>query len=97
MKIVNKGSVKIRVERYGYVMPGQSITVPEDTGRQLCREGSYFREVKKPLSATEISLSVAKKPSLEVKKHVKRHTRKIRQKAEAKGIRQKGQGTRDKG
>jgi len=95
MKIINTGSVRIRVEGYGYVNPGQSITVPEDTGRQLCTEGSDFREAKKPLSVTEISSAVAKKSSPEVKKPVSRRTRKNRQKV--KGIRDKAKGTRDKG
>lgn len=87
MKIIYTGSVRIRVEGYGYVMPGRSITVPEDTGRQLCREGSDFREVKKPLSVADISSAVAKKSSPEMKKPVPKRTRKKRQKA--KGIRHK--------
>jgi len=92
MKIINTGSVRIRVEGYGYVIPGRSIDVLEDTGRQLCREGSNFREVKRPLSAADISSAVAKKSSQEVKKPVKRRTRKIRKKAEAKGTRDKAKG-----
>ena len=80
MKIVNTGSVRIRIEGYGYAAPGESITVPDDTGRSLCAEGSDFQEIKKPLSGTEISLSVAKKSLPEVKKIKPKRSRKIRQK-----------------
>jgi len=102
MKIINTGSVRIRVEGYGYVMPGRSIDVPEDTGRQLCREGSNFREVKRPLSAAEISSAVAKKSVQEVRKPAPKRTRSpgkkgTRQKQKGQGIRQKGQGIRQKG
>jgi len=83
MKIINTGSVRIRVERYGYVMPGRSIDVPEDTGRQLCREGSNFREAKRPLSAADISSAVAKQSKPEVKKPAPKRTRKTRKKKQA--------------
>jgi len=89
MKIINTGSVRIRIEGYGYAAPGKSITVPDDTGRSLCSEGSDFQEIKKPLSGTEISLSVAKKSLPEVKKVKPKRSRKIIQKknkgTEAKG------------
>lgn len=87
MKIIYTGSVRIRVEGCGYVMPGRSLTVPEDTGRQLCKPGSDFREAKRPLSVADISSAVAKKSSAvakksspEVKKPAPKRTRKPRKK-----------------
>ena len=63
MKIINTGSVRIRIEGYGYAAPGKSITVPDDTGRNLCVEGSVFKEVQPPKPLSEIT-----KPPEEVKK-----------------------------
>lgn len=75
MEIVYTGSIRIRIEGYGYVTPGRSITVPDDIGRQLCVKGRAFKEVKNSLPLPEIE-----KPLQEVKKPVKKSTRKSRKK-----------------
>ena len=80
MKIINTGSVRIRVEGYGYAAPGKSITVPDDMGKQLCTAGSDFREVRKLLTKTEISSLVAKQSLPEVKKPARKLSRRSTQK-----------------
>ena len=47
MKIINTGKVKIRVEKIGYIMPGEIKTVPDEIGRQICIKGSPFKKVRK--------------------------------------------------
>lgn len=83
MKIINTGSVRIRIEGYGYVSPGKSIIVPDDMGKQLCAGGSDFREVRKPLTKMEISSIVAKQSLLEVKKPARKRPRRSTQKTRA--------------
>jgi len=63
MKIINTGSVRIRIEGYGYSEPGKIITVPENIGKQLCTKGSVFKELQPPKPLSEIT-----KPPEEVKK-----------------------------
>lgn len=46
MKIRNTGKTRIRIEGYGYVDPGNDLTVPDDVGRSICTKGSPFKEVK---------------------------------------------------
>ena len=75
-EIINTGSVKKRIEGYGYVAPGKSIPVPDDIGRKLCAEDPGFQEIKRPLSMPEISLAIAKKSLQEVKKSKPKRSRK---------------------
>ena len=72
MKVINTGTVRSRIEGYGYVAPGRSINVSDDIGRQLCVPGTAFKEVK-PVSKIAA-------PAPEVKKPVKKSTRKTRKK-----------------
>jgi hypothetical protein len=43
MELKNTSKLRVRVDGYGYVDPGASITVPDGVGRELCGKGSYFR------------------------------------------------------
>ncbi|MBA7544244.1 hypothetical protein ES705_36596 [subsurface metagenome] len=79
MKICNKGTVRERIEGYGYIKPGETKTVPDDVGRQICTGGSNLYEVKEsPIPSFELEQSPPKK-----KKSTRKRSRGSRRKTRA--------------
>jgi len=62
MRITNTGTVRRRVEGFGYVAPGETITVPETVGLQL-RKSKAFREERPKRAGKQASRNHGKRAS----------------------------------
>lgn len=46
MRVKYNGKVRIRIEGFGYMNPGETKEMPDDLGRLICFKGSDFSEVR---------------------------------------------------
>ena len=78
MQVRYSGNVRVRIEGYGYVKPGETIVVAGGLGKPLCR-GSEFREIKDKVVKhvpEAVQSSPAKAESRRQNAEVKKVTRK---------------------
>ena len=90
MQVKYSGNVRIRIEGYGYVNPGETIVVAGGLGKSLCR-GSEFREIKNKMvkhfpEAVQSPPAEDRRQKAAVKKVTHKNTSGIRKKRANKTI-----------